>query len=479
MVERRLTRRSMFRFAGTIAGATALAACGATPTPQVVEKVVTQVVEKEVTKLVEGTPQVVKETVVVQETVVVEVEAATQAPKTVTFSHWQHHSDARAKTVEQFQARFEDEHPGVTIDFQSIPWSDYWGKLASGIAAGKGSAPDVFQIPMGLVEEYVAGDNLVPISDLVISPAEIEDTYLPWTVQRGKREGQYYGLPLDVQTLLIYRHNALFAEAGLDVKADFVDHQDMYDVSMKLTKKAGDVTDQVGMNTSYYCAWMTTLFQQFLQREKNSTPWIDPKTNQLVWNDYPEIFGLFEWFCTLSTDTDDSAFMSGQNRFALGKEAMNLSHPVSRGSLKLQAPDLEYTISKFAPRVSGTEPYTAGSHWMWVVGKWAPDFETCWQWVYYCTNKPAQIVWNDVGGDLPSHKGLVDDPAFRTDDNANVCMDSLKYATPWEWVGWAEWVKETQDARDRVVVGGEDTSAAFATMVDNLNKVIETHTPKA
>ncbi len=34
-------------------------------------------------------------------------------------------------------------------------------------------------------------------------------------------------------------------------------------------------------------------------------------------------------------------------------------------------------------------------------------------------------------------------------------MDSLKYATPWEWVGWAEWVKEFGDGRDRVVIGGE------------------------
>jgi hypothetical protein len=46
-------------------GAAALAACGATPTPQVVEKVV----EKEVTKIVEGTPQVVKETSVVEKIV--------------------------------------------------------------------------------------------------------------------------------------------------------------------------------------------------------------------------------------------------------------------------------------------------------------------------------------------------------------------------------------------------------------------------
>jgi ABC-type glycerol-3-phosphate transport system substrate-binding protein len=156
-----------------------------------------------------------------------------------------------------------------------------------------------------------------------------------------------------------------------------------------------------------------------------------------------------------------------------------LGHPVSRGTLKSTAPDLAYTITEFPLRKPGQQPYTAGSHWMWVVGKWAPDFKTAWDWVYFCTNKPAQLVWSDIGGDLPSFKDLVDDPRFRQDENANVVMDSLKYATPWEWVGWAEWVKETGDARDRVVVGNEDPQQSFNTMVENLNKVIETHTVKS
>jgi multiple sugar transport system substrate-binding protein len=402
--------------------------------------------------------------------------AAPPAEQAVKLAHWQHHSTSRAQTVEQFKARYEDENPNVTIDFQSIPWADYWGKLASAIAAGKGSAPDVFQIPMGLVEEYVAGGNLVPVDELVVSSEKIASDYMPWTVQRGKKGSEYYGLPLDVQTLLIFRNDALFEEAGLDPKKDFVDFADFTDQAAKLTKKNGDVTDQIGIDTGYYSAWLTMLFQQYLQREQNGTMWVDPKTNTLVWPNYPAVLDAFKWFVKLSAESDDSAFMTGQDRFALGKAAMALNHPVSRGTLKSTAPDLKYTITKFPVRSPGQTPYTAGSHWMWVVGKWAPDTKVAWDWCYYCTNKPAQMVWSDVGGDLPSHTELVDDPRFRKDENANVVMDSLKYATPWEWVGWAEWVKETGDARDRVVIGGEEPETSFNMMVENLNKVIETHT---
>ncbi|MBX3012812.1 MAG: extracellular solute-binding protein [Caldilineaceae bacterium] len=397
----------------------------------------------------------------------------------ITLSHWQHHSASRAAAVEAFKAQFEETHDDVTIDFQSIPWADYWGKLASGIAAGAGSAPDIFQIPMGLVEEYIAGGNVIPVSELVISSADIEKDYLPWTVQRGKQGNEYYGLPLDVQTLVVYRNNALFEEAGLDPTAPFVDHTDLFDQALKLTKKTDGLADQIGFDTSYYSAFQTVLFQQYLQREQDGKAWVDPSTNQLVWMDYPEILETFKWFCQLSAEVDDDAFLKGQARFALGKAGMELTHPVNRGSLKTQAPDLAYTIVPFAPRSVEQPLYTGGSHWMWVVGKWVPDAELAWQWVHSCTNKEAQIIWNDVGGDLPSFTELQSDPVFRPDANANVCMDSLGYASPWEWVGWAEWVKEFGDGRDRVVIGGETAEASFETMVTNLNKVIETHTVNA
>ena len=136
---RALSRRELLKLAGASAAVTMMAACAPAPAAP-------------------GQP------------------GAAPAAKEIKLAHWQHHSASRAQTVEQFKARFEDENKNVKIDFQSIPWADYWGKLASAIAAGKGSAPDVFQIPMGLVEEYVAGNNLLPVSNLVLTSKDIEET---------------------------------------------------------------------------------------------------------------------------------------------------------------------------------------------------------------------------------------------------------------------------------------------------------------
>ena len=394
----------------------------------------------------------------------------------VTLGHWQHHSAGRAAAVEAFKEDFEADNPNVTIDFQSIPWAEYWGKLAAGIAGGAGSAPDIFQIPMGLVQEYIAGDSLLPVSESVITPSQIAADYIPWTVVRGSKGGEYYGLPLDVQTLVMFRNNAMYEAAGFDPSEPYADLNDMYEQSVAMTKLEGGDDDQIGNFTGYYSAFQTILYQQFLQREQNGQPWVDESTNQLVWHDYPEILQTFEWFCDLSGTADDSSFLQGQSKFALGRAASRIAHPVNRGSLAQEAPDLEYTIVPFPVRSVGQEEYTAGSHWMWVVGKWVPDSEVGWQWVHHCTNKDAQFIWSDLSGGLPSFQGLGQEASFRPDANAEVCLDSLEYATPWEWVGWFEWVKEFNDGRDRVVIGGEDTAISFNTMVENLNGVIADHT---
>ena len=410
------------------------------------------------------------------------IESAVAEPATegLTLSHWQPYSAGSVAAVESFKTQFEERNSDVTIEFYPIYWSAYWNRLASSIAAGGEAAPDIFHIPMGLVEEYIARGQIIPTNELAISNAEIEHNYLPWTVQRGKRGDDYYGLPVDIQTLVMFRHNELYEEAGLDPSAPYTDHADLLEQALTLTKKASGKTEQIGCDTSYASAWQTILFQQYLQQDMNGADWIDEKTNWLVWQDYPEMLETFKWFCALSAEADDSEFLSFLSRsenFVLGKVGMRIGHPGDRSILENMVPDLDYSIVPFAPRSADQPLYTAGSHWMWVVGQWATDkSETAWNWGSFCTNREAQATWNAMAGGLPSFNDLVADERFRPDDNASVCMDSLDYSTPWEWVGWVEWIKELNDARDRVVKENEEAEKSFDTLTANLNAVIAEHT---
>ena len=73
-------------------------------------------------------------------------------------------------------------------------------------------------------------------------------------------------------------------------------------------------------------------------------------------------------------------------------------------------------------------------------------------------------------------KELTTDARFRPDDNAAVCIDSLNNSSPWEWVGWVEWVTEFNSARTKVVNDAEDPQKAFADLIANLNETIAQYT---
>ncbi|MFH1084518.1 MAG: hypothetical protein V1772_01970, partial [Chloroflexota bacterium] len=79
------TRRHCLQGLGLTCSGAILAACQPKVVEKVVEKVVTQVVVKEVTRVVASTPQVIKETVMVEKQVTAGQPA--RAPVVLTFHH--------------------------------------------------------------------------------------------------------------------------------------------------------------------------------------------------------------------------------------------------------------------------------------------------------------------------------------------------------------------------------------------------------
>ncbi len=79
--------------------------------------------------------------------------AAEASSDGASITHWQHHSDARAAIVEDFIASYGDAG-GSPIEFESIPYGDYFTRLGAALEAGTG--PCVFQLPANILNEFQA-----------------------------------------------------------------------------------------------------------------------------------------------------------------------------------------------------------------------------------------------------------------------------------------------------------------------------------
>jgi len=378
---------------------------------------------------------------------------AAEAPKPaaeVTIVHWQHHHEARAPVVQELAKEFMDKNPGVKINFESIPYDAYFDKLITALSTKTG--PDVFQISMEMAEQLINAGTIAPVPESVMTAKQIEDAFLPAAVERFKSGGKYYGLPTDVQTLILFINVDLLKECGGDPAKPPATWEELKAQAQKCTKRdASGAITQAGLDTRYRWAVFTQAMYSFIDG-----PVVDAANRKAM---YDNEQGLAAWklvaeLMTGPNAVDSPEFLTGQRKFEQGKAVFYINHPVTRGRLEREAKNITW-IAAPPPVPAGKKPVTPLHVWAYVVNAESKNKELAWKWVQFLTNKDAQLKWNKAAGDLPSLKELVTDPTLAFDANAKVAMDSMTYARPVQQVGQTE-VDDIQSKMwERIVINKE------------------------
>jgi len=210
-----------------VASLVVLAGC-TTPTPEVIEKIVTEVVKEVVkeTVIVEGTPQVVEKEVtkVIEKevTTVVEKEVvvtATPEPKgqveVVIFVGFGTGTSAEQIAIHEAIAdEYNATHDDIQVRFLTTPWEERQSKFATLLAAD--TPPDIcMPIGVGGVSgNYEAWEDIGPYID---RDAYDLDRFFGTAVDLHTHPGKgVLGLPIGVFPTVIFYNEDLFDAAGVD-----------------------------------------------------------------------------------------------------------------------------------------------------------------------------------------------------------------------------------------------------------------------
>jgi multiple sugar transport system substrate-binding protein len=119
--------------------------------------------------------------------------------------------DAAEALVEQFN----EEYPGITVEYRSIPWSNWYETFVSAIGAG--TAPDISTgAGYQAVQLYDMG-AILPIDDVIAElreNGELED-FLPGTIDTLQYDGHYVAFPWGIDIRVWYYRKDQFEQAGL------------------------------------------------------------------------------------------------------------------------------------------------------------------------------------------------------------------------------------------------------------------------
>jgi raffinose/stachyose/melibiose transport system substrate-binding protein len=140
-------------------------------------------------------------------------DGGTAAPgEEVTLKVWSWQAST-APAWERIFDVYEDENPGITIEFEGFQPTEYNQILATGLEGSDG--PDVPMLrAYGGVQSAIRAGQLVPIDDDVEGLDQFDPTVL--RAAQGQDDGKTYGVPFAFQTLQMFYNKTMFDEMGLE-----------------------------------------------------------------------------------------------------------------------------------------------------------------------------------------------------------------------------------------------------------------------
>ncbi|MDT8862782.1 extracellular solute-binding protein [Alkalihalobacillus sp. MEB130] len=134
---------------------------------------------------------------------------------TVEFMHlWPQGSSAEHhRIVNEIIADFEAENGNISIDLQVLSNEQYKDQIT--VLSAANELPDVGMTwAAGYLDPFVSGNKFAPLDDLLEDG--LRDEFVAGTLEAYEKDGQSYGLPLELNTVYVYYNKAMFEEHGLE-----------------------------------------------------------------------------------------------------------------------------------------------------------------------------------------------------------------------------------------------------------------------
>ncbi len=112
--------------------------------------------------------------------------------------------------VQGMIADWEKDNPNIKVQYIKQDKNDYRARLQSAFSRGEG--PDIFRFHATWLP--VLKNDLAPLPNTVVASLGLDDNYFPIVVDLLKTGGQFYGVPLMIDTLALYYNKDILDAAN-------------------------------------------------------------------------------------------------------------------------------------------------------------------------------------------------------------------------------------------------------------------------
>ena len=121
-------------------------------------------------------------------------------------------SKERADRTLKAAALYQQRHPDVKIDGETLAWGDYWQRLATQ-AAGR-NAPDLIQMDYRYIAEYARRGAILPLDEYLGKSLDLSD-FAKESLDSCRVDGKLYAVNLGNNSNAMIYNKAAFQKAGV------------------------------------------------------------------------------------------------------------------------------------------------------------------------------------------------------------------------------------------------------------------------
>lgn len=455
---KRLTRRDFLRLSALATSGAVITACARpTPTPVVIEKVVT----KEVEKVVTATPAPVRE---------------------LTLDFWFGWSGVWGDACKELANAFEEQNPGITVNTVEHGWAQE--KLLTAFAGGV--PPDVMEHYAPI--EFAAREQLLDIDPRIANSAVIDkDNYFDVMWAASTWQGKLYGIPafgFGADDCLIMQNQAT-ETAGLDLDDPPQTWDELFVWADKLTTmdEAGNLL-QIGFDprdgvADYPYCWANSFGMGVYDPEAQKFSFDDPRWVDIfnLINDWIHHWGgpqKFEGFRETY-----GGWLAPTSSFCQGTQILQLNGYWSPGEIALKCKkELDWSYA-WAPRAADYKDETyqiLGGHNA-TIPKDSKYPDEAFRFLEYLSTDEAQRIVFFMAGGYVSTKSWLEKanvdfyPGLEFYINSPAEADNLYIYEPCpvDFVIWDQWYTQL----DAVLWGDKTAEEAAADMYKNATAELE------
>ena len=140
-------------------------------------------------------------------------DTASDGRVSITWDMWAG-SDSDIAAAESLRDIAQKQNPDIEIKLQTSPWSDYFTKLTTNLAAGKAAC--VTSMNGQRLSGYASAFSELTADDMKTAGIDA-DAYGDAALSVMKIGGKQLGIPYDIASMLVYYNADLFTEAGVEL----------------------------------------------------------------------------------------------------------------------------------------------------------------------------------------------------------------------------------------------------------------------